>query len=583
MGRLQNVFFLLVCLCFAVPAASAAAGPVAAASGSPHGAAGGDRPAATYAVASAHPLATKAGVEILQAGGNAFDAAVAVSAMLSVVEPYSSGVGGGGFWLLHRAADGFETMVDGRETAPAAASATMYQDKQGRAIADLSRNGAIAGGIPGEPAALDWIAGHYGKLGLARDLAPAIRVARQGFDIDSHFAEFVASEQARLSPAARAVYMPGGKLPKTGTRIRQPDLANTLQRFADGGRDGFYGGETARRLVAGVRADGGIWTLADLQHYRALERKPVSFYFRDYHVVSVPPPSAGGIGLAEMLQQLEVLGWTGDDGLLSQQQVIESMRRAYRDRAAWLGDADFVDVPQRWLLSRTHAIALARSFVPDRATPSATLPTLPDAPQRPAREGPETSHFSIIDAAGNRVAATVTVNLRFGSGYMAPGTGVIVNDEMDDFAASVTASNAYGLIGSRANEIAPGKRPLSSMSPAFVDGPRGSLVIGTPGGSRIITMVLLGILDFVHGDSAQQIVAAPRYHHQYLPDVVQFEPGAFDAAAQQRLRAMGYALEPLSHRYGNMEVVMRTADGTTTAAADPRGVGTAQVGPSSTP
>jgi gamma-glutamyltranspeptidase/glutathione hydrolase len=555
-GLARPLAALLLCVIF-----------VAAAAGKPPG----------YAVASAHPLATDAGIEILRAGGNAFDAAVAVSAALAVVEPYSSGIGGGGFWLLHRASDGFETLVDGRETAPHAASAAMYQDSQGHAIADLSRNGAIAGAIPGEPAALAGIAQHYGTLGLARDLAPAIHLARDGFAIDAHFAEFVASEESRLSPAARAVFMPDGKPPAVGALVRQPDLAQTLQGFADGGMAGFYSGEVAKKLVDGVRANGGIWTLDDLAAYRVVERAPVHFYFRDYRVTTAPPPSAGGIGLAESLQQLEVLGWSGDAGVRSQQQVIEAMRRAYRDRAAYLGDPGFVGIPMHWLLSRTHAIALAQSFVTGHATPSATLPRV-DAIQRAAHEGPETSHFSILDADGNRVAATLTVNLRFGSGFMAPGTGIIVNDEMDDFAASVTDSNAFGLIGSRANAIAPGKRPLSSMTPSFVEGPQGVLVIGTPGGSRIITMVLLGILDFVRGATATQIVSAPRYHHQYLPDAVEFEAPAFDAAAQENLRTMGYTLKPVAEPYGNMQVVLwRSTPKTLEAASDPRGVGSARV------
>jgi gamma-glutamyltranspeptidase/glutathione hydrolase len=530
-----------------------------------------------YAIASAHPLATDAGIEILREGGNAFDASVAVSAALAVVEPYSSGIGGGGFWLLHRAADGYETMVDGRETAPSGASATMYQDKNGHAIASLSRDGAIAGGIPGEPAALAWIAERYGKLGLARDLAPAIRLARDGFAIDPHFSKFIGEEAKRLSPAARAVFMPGGAAPPAGTVIAQPDLAATLQALADRGRAGFYTGEVAQKLVAGVQADHGLWTAADLARYRVVERAPMSFYFRDYRIVSAPPPSAGGIGLAEILQQLEVLGWTGDDGLRSDQQVIEAMRRAYRDRAAWLGDPDFVYIPTYRLLSRTYAIGLASSITPLRATPSSALPS-PDAVRRDAQEGRETSHLSIIDADGNRVSATVTVNLRFGSGYMAPGTGVLVNDEMDDFAASVSDSNAYGLTGSHTNLIAPGKRPLSSMAPSFVEGPNGVMVIGTPGGSRIVTMVLLGILHFVHGASTQDIVVAPRYHQQYLPDVVEYEPAAFDVGQQVQLQAMGYTLKPVANGYGNLQaVVWRWPEGRLEGAADPRGVGSATV------
>jgi len=536
----------------------------------------GSRPPG-YAVASAHPLATDAGIEILQQGGNAFDAAVAVSAALGVVEPYSSGIGGGGFWLLHRQRDRFETMVDGRETAPQAASREMYQDAQGHAIADLSQNGPIAGGIPGTPAALDHIASTYGKLGLARDLAPAIRLAREGFPLDARFAKFIVMESKRFSPAAQALLLPGGKPLTEGAVLIQPDLAETLQRLADHGRDGFYTGATAQQLVNGVRAGGGIWTLQDLAGYKALERKPIVIHFQNYRIVTVPPPSAGGVGIAEMLDQLTALHWTGANGVHSQQQVIEAMRRAYRDRAAYLGDPDYVEIPLKRLLSPAYGREMAATIQPDHATPSADLPP-PGQPKRPAKEGVDTTHYSIIDSEGNRVAATVTVNLVFASGFLAPGTGVFINDEMDDFAASTTDSNAFGLIGSSANAIAPGKRPLSTMTPTFVEGPKGVLVIGTPGGSRILTMVLLGMLDFFRGADVQTIVAAPRYHMQYLPDQVQFEKGAFDADAQAALTRMGYKLDALSNPYGNMQAVLwRPAQNTLDAAADPRAVGTARV------
>jgi len=530
-----------------------------------------------YAVASAHPLATDAGIEILQQGGNAFDAAVAVSAALGVVEPYSSGIGGGGFWLLHRQRDRFETMVDGREMAPQAASREMYQDAQGHAIADLSQNGPIAGGIPGTPAALDHIASTYGKLGLARDLAPAIRLAREGFPLDARFAERIVMESKRFSPAAQALLLPGGKPLPEGAVLIQPDLAETLQRLADHGRDGFYTGATAQQLVNGVHAGGGIWTLQDLAGYKAVERKPIVIRFQDYRIVTVPPPSAGGVGIAEMLDQLSALHWTGANGVHSQQQVIEAMRRAYRDRAAYLGDPDYIQIPLEHLLSPAYGREMAATIQPDHATPSADLPP-PGQPKRPAKEGVDTTHYSIIDSEGNRVAATVTVNLVFASGFLAPGTGVFINDEMDDFAASTTDSNAFGLIGSTANAIAPGKRPLSTMTPTFVEGPKGVLVIGTPGGSRILTMVLLGVLDFFRGADVQAIVAAPRYHMQFLPDQVQFEKGAFDADAQAALTRMGYKLDALTNPYGNMQAVLwRPAQNTLEAAADPRGVGTARV------
>jgi gamma-glutamyltranspeptidase/glutathione hydrolase len=527
-----------------------------------------------YAVASAHPLATQAGLEVMRAGGNAFDAAVAISSTLSVVEPTGSGIGGGGFWLLHRASDGLDTMVDGREVAPMAATADMYLDKDGKAIDIASRDGALAAGIPGEPAALAYMAKKYGKLPLATSLQPAIRAARDGFSLDAKLVHAITEEARRLSPAARAVFLPGGRIPEVGTVLKQPELAATLQRFAAAGPAGFYGGETAKRMLAGVRASGGIWTAEDLRRYSVAEREPIVTHFRDYTITTVPPPSAGGIALAETLQQLEALGWTDTHDATSIHLVVEALRRAYRDRAAYLGDPDFVDIPLARLTSRTYAIGLAKGIDPAKATPSASLPQTD--PQ--AVEGGQTSHFSVIDAEGNRVAATMSINLSFGSGYMAPGTGVMLNDEMDDFAASTTASNAYGLIGSKANEVAPRKRPLSTMTPTFVEGPNGVLVIGTPGGSRIATMVLLGLLNFVDGADAQTIVAAPRYHHQYLPDVVQFEPGAFSDAEQAQLSAMGHPLMPLKSTYGNLQVVLwNPSTGALQAAADPRAVGSGAV------
>ncbi len=547
---------LAFALCFALGSASAA-----------------DKPPG-HAIASAHPLATQAGLDILAAGGNAFDAAVAVTAAIAVVEPTGSGIGGGGFWLLHRASDGFETMVDGREVAPMAATATMYQDADGKAIDRASRDGALSAAIPGEPAALVYLAKKYGRLPLAKSLAPAIALARDGFAADAKLVKAIEQAQKRFSPAARDIFLPGGKVPTVGQTIRQPDLAGVIKRLADKGLRGFYAGETAKRLLAGVKAAGGIWTADDLHRYTVVEREPLVSHFRDYRLVSASPPSAGGLALVETLQQLEAVGWTeGQDGT-SKHQLIEALRRAYRDRAAYLGDPDFVRIPMAMLTSRSYALELAKTIAADKATPSASLPPAPTG----APGGTHTSHFSIIDADGNRVAATLSINLSFGSAYVPPGTGILLNDEMDDFAASTTASNAYGLIGSEANLVAPRKRPLSTMTPTFVDGPNGVLVLGTPGGSRIATMVLLGVLDFVNGANAAEIVAAPRFHHQYLPDIVQYEPGGFSEAEVARLTAMGHPLKALDSTYGNLQVVLwRPASNQLEAAADPRGVGSGEV------
>jgi len=524
------------------------------------------------AVASAHPLATDAGLEMLAAGGNAFDAAVAVSAAIAVVEPTGSGIGGGGFWLLHRASDQFEVVVDGRETAPMAASADMYLDAQGKAKPEASLNGPLAGAIPGEPAALEHIAQRYGKLPLSRLLQPAIRYARDGFACDDKLAEAFARNWKRLSPEARAVFAVNGAPPKEGDLLRQPDLARTLEAMAHSGAAGFYEGTVGRKLVAGVRANGGIWTEEDLRRYRIVEREPTVLWYRDVRIVTAPPPSAGAVTLGEIFNQLEVLGWSSGT-LQSKHELVETMRRAYRDRAAYLGDPDFVHIPMTQLLSRGYARQLAASIDPKRATPSASLPVATPSPQ-----GTNTTHLSVLDAEGNRVSATLSINYSFGSGFIPAGTGVFVNDEMDDFAAATTASNVYGLIGSEANLVAPGKRPLSSMSPTFAEGPNGLLIIGTPGGSRIITMVLLGLLDWIDGGSASHVVSLPRFHNQYLPDQIEYEPGAFTDPDLAALEKLGHHMKPVAAGFGNMQVVTWNAKtGTVEAAADPRAVGAGRV------
>jgi len=525
------------------------------------------------AVATAHPLATEAAREILDAGGNAFDAAVAASAALAVVEPFGSGLGGGGFWLLHDAGQGRTVMVDGRETAPAAATADMYLNAAGEPIPGASLNGPLAAGIPGEPAALAHIAGHYGRLPLARSLAPAIRHAWGGFRVGETYvarAQFRA-EVLREHPRAAATYLADGDVPEPGWVLRQPALARTLRTLAEEGRAGFYRGPVAAELVRSVREAGGIWTREDLAGYRVVEREPVRTRYRGLEISAAALPSAGGIGLATMLGILE--GYELE-GLPAAQRVhlqVEAMRRAYRDRAAFLGDADFVDVPVNTLTDPAYAARLREDIRRDRATPSEALG---DSPL--GGGGRDTTHLSIVDAEGNRVAATLSVNYPFGSGFLAGGTGVLLNDEMDDFAKRPGTANAYGLVGGEANRIEPGKRPLSSMTPSFARAEDGSIaVLGTPGGSRIITMVLLGLLAFEAGEPPAAWVGAPRYHHQYLPDVIQHEPDAFSETRKARLVALGHRLESVGRTYGNMQAIRIAPDGSTRAAADPRGEGTA--------
>ena len=528
------------------------------------------------AVASAHPLATAAGEEILRAGGNAFDAAIAISAALGVVEPAGSGFGGGGFFLIHRQSDGKQVMLDAREKAPAAADADMYLDENGEFVRQRALNGPLAGGIPGLAAGLVALHEQYGSLSLAKNLAPAIRVARNGFEVTDRYQRlmgFRASAMAQY-PETADIFMPGGiDNLKVGTKIVQPDLANTISALAENGFAGFYQGEVAEKLVAGVQSAGGIWTLEDLRDYHVVERQPIIFTYRDLRIVSAPPPSSGGIVLAETLNVLENYDIKSMDSLTRRHVVIEAMRRGYRDRAEYLGDPDFVDIPTSRLISKTYAQQLAANLSLDNATPSDTLPAISNK-----QEGRNTTHFSVVDAAGNRVAGTLSVNYPFGAVFAPPGTGVLVNNEMDDFSSRPLTPNAYGLIGDVANSIAPGKRPLSSMTPTFVESSERIGVLGTPGGSRIITMVLLGILSFDDGEDPEQWVATKRYHHQYQPDEVQFEKGGLSAAEQQDLQQRGHRLKEISRNYGNMHAIaIDRATGSMKAASDPRGEGQAVV------
>lgn len=530
---------------------------------------GGEGPGRA-AVSSAHELATAAGLEILEAGGNAFDAAVAVSAALAVVEPESSGIGGGGFWLLHSAEDGDSVMVDGRETAPAEANADMYLDENGEVDRDLAINGPLAGGIPGAPAAWAHIAEHYGSMPLAELLAPAIRLAESGFEVDAKYQTMINYRGHIMErwPGTAAIFMPGGEVPELGDRIRQPDLAATLRVLAEEGADGFYRGELTGKLVSGVREAGGIWREEDFADYEVIEREPIRTSYRGYELISAAPPSSGGIAIAQILNIVEPFDLEGMARADRVHVLAEAMRRAYRDRALYLGDPDFVDIPTDMLLSPHYAAGLRAGLRLDRATKSSSLAA------DPGRSGPEsnnTTHFSLMDAEGNIVSATLTVNLPFGSAFVAPGTGVLVNNEMDDFAAAPGEPNAYGLIGFAANAIEPGKRMLSSMTPTIVRNDERVAVLGTPGGSRIITMVLLGILDFIEGNGPDSWVELPRFHHQYLPDEISLERDALSDAQIERLEALGHEISVRARPWGNMHAVMwdRATD-TLEAAHDPR-------------
>ena len=524
------------------------------------------------AIASAYPLASQAGQEILAAGGNAFDAAVAVSAALAVVEPSSSGLGGGGFYLLHRQNDGFETMLDAREKAPGAATRDMYLDKAGNPIDDASVEGALASAIPGEPAALEYLARKFGKLSLKQSLQPAIRLARGGFPLYARLQAGIRYKRnllLRSADASRVFLTAGGAVPEVGAPIKQPELAATLEAIAEQGAKGFYEGRIAADMVAGVRAAGGIWTLQDLAAYRVVERKPLIGEYHGARIVSASPPSSGGIAVLDALNILSGFDLPRVDSATRKHLVIEAMRRAYRDRAIYLGDPDFVKVPLAQLASQDYAAGQRSSIRTDKAMPSNMLPGIEAEPV-----GLQTTHFSILDADGNRVAGTLSINLWMGTGLMPPRTGVLLNNTMDDFSTKPGRPNEFGLVGAAANAIAPNKRSLSSMTPTFVESPKGVMIVGSPGGSFIISMVILGSLNYLDGMTAAGIVKYPRYHHQYLPDEVDYEAGALTDDEIKSLQAKGHQLKVSGRRWGNMQVVTWDfATGKVEAASDPRGEG----------
>ena len=523
--------------------------------------------ASPYAIATAHPLATQAGEEILQNGGNAFDAAVAISAALAVVEPYGSGIGGGGFWLLHDAKMNTNIMVDGREVAPLAATKDMYLDEQGKPTRD-SVNGPRAAGIPGVIAALDYISAHYGNLDLATNLAAAIKYAREGFVPGEQYQRFIKMRASTLSksPAAHEIFIQSSQDHKS--KLVQKDLAYSLELIAEHGQEVFYHGELAATLVQGVQQAGGIWQLEDLHQYKIKLRTPIKSSYKDLTLVLPPPPTSGGVVVTQILSMLDSI----ELDYLSQAQqvhvVAEAMRRAYQDRAVFLGDPDFTEIPMQMLLDKQYAQKKFETFDPQRASVSQSLADIE------AGEGQDTTHFSVIDAAGNYVAATLSINYPFGSGFVAPGTGILLNDEMDDFAIAPGVGNVYGLVGSEANAIEPGKRMLSSMTPLFAYSKDRLLIAGTPGGSRIISMLALALIEFQQGASSDEIVSRARFHHQYMPDVIQFEKNALSQEVQQALIKKGHTLKEISYRYGNMQVISKhMQNNNMSAASDPRGEG----------
>ncbi|MEM9924007.1 MAG: gamma-glutamyltransferase [Cyanobacteria bacterium P01_D01_bin.50] len=553
-------------------------------------------------VVSAHPLASDAGLEILRKGGNAIDAAVATTFAISVVEPFSAGIGGGGFLLMHDSKNRTIQALDFRERAPLQATKNMYLDSNGKVRRNASINGYLAVATPGTVAGMYEVHRRYGKLPWSTVVAPSIRLAKDGFIVKNLFIQAVQRRKKMIASnqAARSIFTRNGNFYKAGEKLVQEDLGKTLQLIAANPRS-FYTGTIARIIASDMEKNGGLITLQDLKSYKPIWRTPVCGNFRQARVCSMPPPSSGGIHLLQMLNiigdtDLKSLGWHHPDAI---HLMAEAMRIAYADRSEHLGDPDFVKVPLQSLLSPEYAKLRRQQIDMQRAKPSdevkpidketlqkfsRTVPSHfisathnPKIKNNKYHESTETSHLTVIDSQRNAVSLTFTINLGFGAGIVTPGTGIVLNNEMDDFAAAPGVPNAFGLLGNEANSIAPRKTPLSSMTPTIVtENGRLRMAVGTPGGSTIITQVLQIILNILEYDmDAAAAVSASRVHHQWFPDMLRVEPWGLDALTLQELKRRGHKIKQ-TNPWGNSNLIIVKPDGTLEGAADSRGEGEAR-------
>ncbi|QJW57312.1 Glutathione hydrolase proenzyme [Serratia plymuthica] len=494
-------------------------------------------------VVTSQHLASQVGVDILKMGGNAIDAAVAVGYAQAVVNPCCGNIGGGGFMTVHLA-DGTDTFINFRETAPAAASANMYLDAEGNVKKGASLYGYLAAGVPGTVLGMETARQKYGKLSREQVMGPAIKLAREGFVLTRADTDILDTTVARFKqdPESAKIFLrPDGTALQPGDRLVQSDLANTLEAIAKDGPDAFYKGKIPQAVEAAAKQGGGILTATDFANYKVTETPPITCSYRGYKFVSAPPPSSGGVTLCEILNVVEGydLKSMGFNSAAAIHTLTEAMRHAYMDRNTYLGDPEFIKNPIDRLVSKSYAEEIRKKIVADKATPSENV-----QPGMEPHEKPETTHYSIVDHDGNAVSTTYTVNGRFGAVVIAPGTGFFLNDEMDDFTVKVGEKNLYGLVQGTANSIAPGKRPLSSMSPTLVTKDNKIfMVLGSPGGSRIITITLQTALNVIdHGMAPQEAVDAPRIHHQWLPDEVYYEQRGVSADTLKLLGGMGYKM-----------------------------------------
>ncbi|MBW4524493.1 MAG: gamma-glutamyltransferase [Phormidium tanganyikae FI6-MK23] len=526
-------------------------------------------------VASAHPLASQVGLEILKQGGNAIDAAVATTLAISVVEPFSAGIGGGGFMLFYQAQNNEMKALDFRERAPIKATQNLYLDAQGKVRPNASTDGYLAVATPGTIAGLYQAHQQYGKLPWKTVVAPAIELAKTGFPVSHRLTE--ATEARKFQNAeARKIFTHNGKPYQPGEILKQPELAATLSEIALDPNQ-FYQGNVAQAIVKDMRANNGLITLEDLKQYRPTWRTPVCGNFRQTRVCSMPPPSSGGVHLLQILNligdsDLKSMGWHNPNAL---HLLIESMRIAYADRATYLGDPDFVKVPVSALISPDYAKIRRREIDPKKAA-TQVKPGDPAVLQNLSRESTETSHLTIVDRDRNAVSLTFTINLGFGAGIVAQGTGIVLNNEMDDFAIAPNTPNAFGLVGGQANAIAPRKIPLSSMTPTIItENGKLRMAVGAPGGSTIITTVLQTILNvLVYDMDARRAIAASRIHHQWQPDRLMVEQWGFDPLTIEELKRRGHQIQQ-REKWGNANAIVVLPDGSIEGAADPRGEGVA--------
>lgn len=529
-------------------------------------------------VATQEALASDIGLKILKDGGNAVDAAVAVGFALAVTLPRAGNIGGGGFMMVYDAKQGKTVALDYREKAPSSASRDMYLDKDGNAVSDLSRYHGLAVGVPGTVAGLLKALDNHGTMSRGQVMAPAIALAENGIEVTAGLSESLEALSDRLQkwPSTKKIFFkPDGSAYQPGELLRQPELAKSLKLIAAKGSDGFYKGETARKLVKAVNEAGGNMSLQDLANYRAIARVPVKGDYRGYEIVSMPPPSSGGIHIVQILNILE--GYPLKDYGQNSAQTIhlmsEAMQLAYADRAEYLGDSDFIDVPANGLTSQAYADKLRSLINPNKATPAATIKANNPLPY----ESDQTTHFSIVDKDGNAVANTYTLNFSYGTGLVAEGTGILLNNEMDDFSAKPGVPNGYGLIGGDANAVEANKRPLSSMSPTLVfKDSKPYIVTGSPGGSRIITTVTQVISNVIdHDMNIAEATHAPRIHDQWLPDEIRIEK-ALNVDTIKKLESMGHKVSPQA-AMGSTQSIMITPNGVY-GSSDPRIVDAAVVG-----